>query len=113
MPRVRLRTAMVAVAVLATILGVGVGLRRRAQRLDTLALRYGREANSLENLLSRSNISRRDADVIIEQVHWHDAVADQYRLAATHPWLPFDPSPQRVTCKCSYHAARPAKTATR
>jgi hypothetical protein len=52
---------MVAIAVLAVILGFGVGLKRRVQRLDGLALRYGREANTLENLLEGSNLSQEDA----------------------------------------------------
>jgi hypothetical protein len=104
---------MVAVAILAVILGVGIGLRRRVQRLDGLALRYGREANRLENVLEGSNLSRREADLIIERLHWRDAVAVQYRLAAARPWLPFDPSPQQVTCQCGYHAARQAKPAAR
>jgi hypothetical protein len=97
---------MVAIAVLAVVLGSGVGLKRRVQRLDGLALRYGREANRLENLLEGSNLSQADADAIIERVHWHDAVANQYRLAASRPWVPFDPSPEGVTCECGQHAAR-------
>lgn len=104
---------MFAVAVLAVVLAIGVGLTRRAQRLDGLSLRYSREANRLENLVVGSNLSRQDADVIIEQVHWHDAVADRYRLAAARPWLTCDPSPRRVPCQCGYHAARQAKPATR
>ena len=100
---------MVAVAVVAVILAICVGLTRRAQRLDGLSLRYSREASRLENLLVGSRLSRQDADVIIEQVHWHDAVANRYRLAAARPWLTSDPSPERVTCECGYHAARQAK----
>ena len=103
---------MVTVAVLAVILAAGTGLRRRAQRLDALARRYGPEANRLENLLEGSDLNRQEADVIIDRVHWDDAVANRYRLAAARPWLPFDPSPQRVTCQCSYHVARQAKPAT-
>ena len=106
MRKIRLRTAMAAVAALAVILSIGLGLRRRAQRLDGLAIRYGREASSLENLLARSNLSRHEAESIIERIHWHDAVAGQYRIAAARPWLPFDPSPWQVTCECSYHTAR-------
>jgi hypothetical protein len=104
---------MVAVAMFAIIMGAGVGLRRRAERFNNLAARHGREANSLENLLEGSELSLGDVDAIIEEVHWHDAVADQYRLAASRPWFPFEPSPGRVSCRCSYHAARRAIGALR
>jgi hypothetical protein len=113
MRKIRLLTAMAAVAVLGVTLSVGLALRRRAQRLDGLAIRYGREASNLDNLLARSKLSRHAAESIIERVHWHDAVAGQYRIAAARPWLPFDPSPWRVTCECSYHAARQPHPTTR
>ena len=113
MRRFKLRTAMIAVAVLAVILAIGIGLTRRAQRLDGLFRRYSREASRLEKLLVGSNLSRQDAELIVEQVHWHDAVAARYQFAAARPWLIRDPNPQRVTCECGYHATRQAKPATR
>jgi hypothetical protein len=112
MPRMRLRTAMLVVAVLAVILGVGVGLWRRARRFQTLALQYGREANRLENTWANSgSMSPGDAAVLMERVHWNDAVAAGYRFAAARPWVPFNPEPMRVTCECGFHMARRAGTA--
>ncbi len=111
MRRMRLRTAMVAVAVLAVILGTGVGLRRRARQLDALFLQYGREANHLENVWRDARPTPPgEPDVLMEQIHWHDSVAYEYRLAAARPWFPFDPEPRRITCGCGYHAARRAAT---
>jgi hypothetical protein len=106
---IRLRTVMVVIAGLAVMLAVGVGLSRRARRLNRLALQYSRVANGRENLIEKWKLNRKDADVIIEHAHWLDAVANQYRIAAARPWLLFDPSPQRVTCECGYHANRRAR----
>ena len=51
MPRMRLRTAMLLIAALAAVLGIGAALRTRAHRLDQLALVYAREASRLEQQL--------------------------------------------------------------
>jgi hypothetical protein len=86
----RLRTAMLAVAVLAILLGIGIQLRRRAQRLDDLARQYGRKAQRLEEVWLnwvRFNKSGPEVDALMEQVHWHDAVAKQYWIAAARPWV--------------------------
>ncbi len=106
--------AMVAVAVLAIVLGAGVGLGRRAGRLHALALKYSREANRLEHMwASAGAMSRDDLGLLMERVHWNDAVADEYRFAAAHPWLSFDPEPNRVMCKCGFHMTRKPVTAKR
>lgn len=106
--------AMVAIAVLAIVLGVVVGLQRRAWRFHALALKYGREANRLEDMWKSAGSMRRDdLGLLMERVHWNDAVADEYRFAAAHPWLPFDPEPNRIMCKCGFHMARKPVTAKR
>jgi hypothetical protein len=110
----RLRMATVALAVLAIVLGVGVGLRRRAWRLHARALVYGREASRLERMWNSAGAMRPDdLGLLMEQVHWDDAVADEYRLAAAHPWLPFDPESNRIMSKCGFHMARKPVTVKR
>lgn len=113
MRRIRLRTAMIAMALLGVALGVGVGLRRRTDRLYALALRHGREASALETLLVEPNFGPQRTREVLERVHWNDAVADRFRAAAARPWFPFDPVPERVSCECGDHAARRAKAAAR
>src|SRR4051794_1890218 len=101
MRRIRLRTAMVAIAIFTIMLGIVADLTRRAQRLDGLAKLYDREAGKLEPLLLKPKLGRQEAVAVVDQLHWLVAVAGEYRHAAARPWLPFDPSPQRVTCGCS------------
>jgi hypothetical protein len=100
---------MIAVAVLCILLGVGVGLWRRARRFQALALVYGREANRLENVWA--NPGSVPPGDLMERVHWNDAVADEYRLAAARPWLPFDPEPSQIRCLCRFHMDLRARTA--
>jgi hypothetical protein len=108
----RLRAAMIAVAVLAVLLAVGVGLWRRARRFEALALQYGREANRNEVLWEATGAKPiHEPDEIMERIHWNDAVADEYRRAAARPWLPFDPDPRQVLCKCGFHTALRARAA--
>jgi hypothetical protein len=116
MLRMRLRTAMTVVAVLAVLLGTGIGLWRRARRLEAIALQYGRDANRIEDLWVAENAARSgprppgEPDVRMELVHWNDTVAEAYRAAAARPWLPFDPEPHKLVCGCGFHAARRAGT---
>ena len=111
MRRMRLRTAMTAIAALAILLGAGVGLDRRARRLEALSLLYGREANRLDDLwVEAAPVSAGEPDLLMERVHWHDSVANAYRLASAQPWLPLDPVPRNIICRCGYHAARSSRT---
>ena len=52
-----------------------------------------------------------EPDMLMEQMHWLDSVATEFRLAAARPWIPFDPRPTPGSrCRCGYHAARGAGT---
>ncbi len=112
MRRMHLRAVMIAIAILAVLLGTGIGLRRRARRFEALALAYGREASNLEDLwtISGSTTERRP-NLLMDRAHWNDAVAHKYRIAATRPWLPLDPDPFKITCECGYHIERRVGTA--
>ena len=111
MPRMRLKTAMMAIAVLALLLGAWVGLGRRARRFEALALRYGKEANRIETLwVAGPTLPPGEPDMLMEQIHWNDSVANAFRLAASRPWVPGDPRPLQITCECGFHAARHAAT---
>lgn len=110
MRRMRLKTAMIAIAALAFVLWMGLGLRRRAWRFEALAHQHGREANRLENLwMETVPTPPGEPDTLMEQVHWHDSVANEYRVAAARPWMPFEPEPRQVACECGYHVARRAR----
>ena len=102
MIRMRLRTALTAIAALAVILGAAGAVRRRADRLDQLSHSYSREAGRLESQLigpsgtSRDGPGPEQASAILAKVHWCDAVANEYKKAAARPWYPFDPDPSQV-----------------
>ncbi len=111
MRRISLSKIMIVIAILAVCLGTGIGLGRRARRFEALALEYGREANALENRWMKSGPSSPgEPDVLMEEIHWNDSVANEYRFAASQPWLPFEPDPETITCGCGYHARRRAGT---
>jgi hypothetical protein len=99
----RLRSLMIVVAVAGFLLGLGVILHRRADRLNRLALSYQKEAGRLEHTIVGPGLSRSQVQGILDRVHWNDAVAWRYRHAADRPWLPTEPDPEKVACECGYH----------
>ena len=103
---------MIAIAVLAVLLGSGVGLRRRSQRHFKLAQRYGGEAERLEYLWAKMGpVPQAEADAFWNLVHWNDSVAYAYFQASSRPWLPFDPEPRQIVCECGHHLTQRARTA--
>jgi hypothetical protein len=92
-PRFRLRSLLIAVAILATLLGVGVKLRRDAAQYDRLSRRHSGEAGAWELRLAGRVVGPSQARAILGRAHWHDAMAEKYRRAAARPWLPVAPDP--------------------
>jgi hypothetical protein len=68
----------VVIGLLAILMGAGVGVTRRARRLDALARAHSGEASRLEDLSVVSPPG--DSKAILESSHWHDAIANEYRL---------------------------------
>jgi hypothetical protein len=99
----RLRSLMVAIAVLAVLLGLSIGLRRRAERLTRLSRSYSGAAGQLELRLASPDLDEAIAQAILDRVHWYDAVAHRFERAAAHPWLPDEPDPTKVFCECGHH----------
>jgi hypothetical protein len=78
---------MVAVAVVALLMGLAVGLRQRAERFRRLSFLQSVDANRWENLLLARSLDDALASAILDQVHWHDAAAANYDRVARAPWL--------------------------
>src|SRR3954463_5796760 len=88
-PRVRftVRRMMMAVAGVAILLGLAVGLRRRAERFKRLSFLQSVDANRWENLLLDRSLDDALTSAILRQVHWHDLMAAEYDRVARSPWL--------------------------
>jgi hypothetical protein len=95
MPHVRftVRGMMIAAALIAVLMAVGVGLQRRTAHLKRLSLWQSGEANRWELLLTESSVNGPVASAILDKVHWHDATAARYERAARSPWLPIEAFP--------------------
>lgn len=102
LPRFRIRTLMIAVAVAALFAGAGVGLLRRRSAFQRRAAVYARAAN--EEGLVGMYIERRyhwgpaEPEKPIIQAHYrrsdhYDALRAKYERAARRPWLPVPPDP--------------------
>jgi hypothetical protein len=92
LPRYRLRTLLILVAVAGLLLGAAAMLRRRRARFLRLSAYHA--ARSGPDVWYRTTIS----DVILwhqEIYGWHDALAAKYRFAADHPWRWAPPDPPR------------------
>jgi hypothetical protein len=94
-PRVRftVRQLMIAAALVAVLMAVGVGLQRRTAHLKRLSRWQSGEANRWELLLTESSVNGPLASAILDKVHWHDAIAARYERAARSPWLPIEAFP--------------------
>jgi hypothetical protein len=106
MPRFRVRTLMIVVAVLALPLGLCMERRSRFLRL---AAEHAREAyrggSALPMIFDNSGpeprycddsgreLSASEAEQRIALNSWHDSLALKYRRAAASPWLPVEPDP--------------------
>ena len=95
MPRFRftVRRMMVAVAIVAMLLGAWAALARRTANLRQVALEHGQKAGRLEIETVTSAISQGEAARRMEIVHWHDAMSAKYERAARYPWLTVAPDP--------------------
>jgi len=91
--RFRVRQLVVAVAVMAVLMAIGVGLQRRAAHLKRLSRSQSGEANRWELLLTEISVNGALASAILDKVHWHDAMAAIYERAAGSPWLPIAAAP--------------------
>lgn len=107
MPGIRIRTLMIAVAVLAIPLGVCMERRSRFLRLAEQHERIA--ADGISDLMIFDNSGSRlrycdragreldesEAERRMALNSWHDALGFNYRRAARSPWLPVAPDPPR------------------
>jgi hypothetical protein len=100
LPRFRLRTLMIAVAVVGILFGSGLELHRRSVRFQALAERHGSEAHVMHIRGSNGRaggelrvLSINDVPIDRKLADWHLELRDRYRLAAGRPWLPVPPDP--------------------
>ena len=98
-PKFRIRTLMIAVAVLGIAFGGLVGLQRmdeRRQRLRALA-RSHLQRGIVNRLTLEGSVAHRAAKADTERyrtrAEYHDALNLKYEYAAHHPWLPVSSDP--------------------
>src|SRR4051812_38931326 len=98
LPRFRIRTVMIAVAVAGIGFGSGVSLHRRSVRLQTLADHHGSEAYVVQirgangrDVGELPMLSINDVPINRGLADWHLELRDKYRRAAKRPWLPIQP----------------------
>jgi hypothetical protein len=105
LPRFRLRTMMILVAVVGVIAGIGIVGERRRARFSELADQHRLQVvNVLEGPTDYDGEFRGDPDVLNLEMRpvtgvvrlrdlWHMAMARKYRRATRYPWLPVEPDP--------------------
>jgi hypothetical protein len=103
--RFRMRTLMLSIAVSAVVMGVAVGLWRRAESLKRIAVAHAREAHADEDAAWGCVKFGRDPDGTISPVNrelakqfgklseFHRLLKEKYELAASRPCLPVPPAP--------------------
>ncbi len=93
-PRFTVRRLMVAVAIVAVVLGVGIELELRHRRFDSISSEY-----NLMSLLYAFDVKYRpDAwgqAHAARQFAWHKAMSEKYRRAARYPFLPVPADPPK------------------
>jgi len=86
---------MIVVAVVATMLAVGVGLKQRKARFERLSSYHIKPAGPLALAPDP-----KDPRLFFETAkgRWHYDLALKYAEAARHPWLPVSPDPPQPEC---------------
>lgn len=102
--RWRLRTALVAIAVVGVLLALGVQVLRRAERFARLSRQYSGAAGRLEMTLVRANVTQAQVTPILLRVHANDRMGFRYFKAAARPWLPV---PRFIPCDCQMCTTHP------
>jgi hypothetical protein len=98
-PKFRIRTLMIAVAVLGIAFGGLAGLQRMAQRSQRLLAlaRNHRQRGIVNRLTLEGSVAHRAAKAETERyrmrTEYHDALKLKYEYAARHPWLPVSSDP--------------------
>jgi hypothetical protein len=91
LPRFRLRTMIIVVAIVGAPMGVLIERHRRFHRLASFhAARGG------EGVWAPTRIRANGSDLVkwrIAREVWHYDLADKYREASLKPWLPVAPDP--------------------
>ena len=98
-PKFRVRTLMIAVAVLGIAFGSLAGLLRlgqRTQRFRALAAQHG-QRETVNRLAVQGLMMQGAANPGIERhrvlTEYHHALNLKYQYAASHPWLPVSSDP--------------------
>ena len=93
LPRLRftVRRLMLAVAIVAVILGAASGVRRRAERFRMIESYHRR--NYHFSFVGNPSLDAEKTAKFIARNNWHNAMTMKYGDAADHPWLPIPPDP--------------------
>jgi hypothetical protein len=104
-PRVSLRWLMVAVAIVALVLGVGtmgwryLALRTKADFHERMEREQAEKQRAIEDLALAANSPevaarmRADKAVHAKIENYHSRLKAKYRELASRPWLPIEPDP--------------------
>ena len=92
-PRITVRRLMVAVALLAAVLGLGVESKRRQERFAALAAYHAGFYRGSIFIGGTPEDSKEFHAWLISDFDWHATMAEKYRLAARYPFLPVLPDP--------------------
>jgi hypothetical protein len=85
---------MIAVAVVAVLMGIVAALERRARHFRRLSFLQSVEANRWEMLLGDEPMDESLASAILQTVSWHDDMAARYARTARTPWTFVEPARQ-------------------
>jgi hypothetical protein len=90
---VSVRRALVAIAVVATLLAVGIELTRRRARFLAIEEAHAGSAG-LEGTLVITDEGPAYVGLRTEKGRWHEMMRRKYDYHARHPWLPVPPDPR-------------------
>src|SRR5262245_40028901 len=90
--RLTVRRMMIAIAVVATLLGVGLELIRRRERFLRISVEHAVEA-AMEGTLVVTDQGPAYVGVKTEKGRWHEFTHQKYEYLGRRPWLPVPPDP--------------------
>ena len=86
------RRAMIAIAAVAVVLGAGIGMVRRSERLLEISWAHFRPV-SVEGTLILTVEGFGYVGITSAKGRWHEAMRRKYAYYGRRPWLPIPPDP--------------------
>lgn len=112
LPRLKIRTLMIAVAIVAVLISLGIWTRRHQRRFDELIMTHRRASWWMEmaghyDPKFAPGSSKTDGGAWTAELRWRDDMAHWYADRLWRPWAAMTDTPTPAPGACRFHRSGP------